>query len=82
MLRNLALMLKETLLPTTKTSLPVWSSDTGTGEAVQSSARPIPGRRLEPGRNLTDPAFRYISAANTDVKKTFARVRREMRKAA
>ena len=30
--------------------------------------------------SILDPAFRYTSSANTDIRKTFARVRREMRR--
>lgn len=30
-------------------------------------------------KSLLDPSFRYIPAARTDLKKTFARVRRELR---
>ena len=29
---------------------------------------------------LTDKAFRYVPAAATDIRKTFARIRREQRK--
>ena len=29
---------------------------------------------------ITDPTFRYFSSANTDLKRTFARVRREQRR--
>lgn len=32
-------------------------------------------------KRITDPDFRYVNAANTDIRKTFARVRAEMRKA-
>lgn len=31
-------------------------------------------------RSILDPKFRYYSSANTDVRRTFARVRREMRR--
>ena len=31
-------------------------------------------------KSILDPTFRYTSSANTDLRKTFARVRREMRK--
>lgn len=31
---------------------------------------------------LTDPAFKYVPACSTDIRKTFARVRREQREAA
>lgn len=31
-------------------------------------------------KRITDPTFRYVSAASTDIRKTFARVRREMQK--
>ena len=31
-------------------------------------------------KSILDPAFRYTSSANTDIRKTFARVRREMRR--
>jgi hypothetical protein len=30
-----------------------------------------------PNKRITDPAFKYIPAAQTDLKKTFARIRRE-----
>jgi hypothetical protein len=32
-------------------------------------------------KSLLDPKFKYRSAANTDVRKTFERVKREQRKA-
>lgn len=32
--------------------------------------------------NILDPKFRYISAKNTDLRKTFARIRREQKAAA
>lgn len=32
-------------------------------------------------KHIYDPAFRYTSSANTDVRKTFARIRREQEKA-
>ena len=31
-------------------------------------------------KSILDPAFRYTSSTNTDIRKTFARVRREMRR--
>ena len=31
-------------------------------------------------KSILDPGFRYTSSANTDIRKTFARVRREMRR--
>jgi len=31
-------------------------------------------------KSILDPTFRYTSSANTDIRKTFARVRREMRR--
>lgn len=31
-------------------------------------------------KSILDPTFRYTSSANTDLRKTFARVRREIRK--
>ncbi len=34
-----------------------------------------------PPKRITDPTFRYVNAANTDIAKTFARIRREMREA-
>ena len=33
-------------------------------------------------KSILDPSFRYTSSANTDIRKTFARVRREMRRQA
>jgi hypothetical protein len=33
-------------------------------------------------KSILDPNFRYTSSANTDIRKTFARVRREMRRQA
>ena len=32
-------------------------------------------------KSLLDPSFKYTSSANTDIRKTFARARREMRQA-
>ncbi|MCL4763745.1 MAG: hypothetical protein KJ018_18550 [Burkholderiales bacterium] len=32
-------------------------------------------------KSILDPAFRYTPAAATDLRKTFARIRREQRKA-
>ena len=31
-------------------------------------------------KSILDPTFRYVPSAHTDLRKTFARVRREMRK--
>lgn len=31
-------------------------------------------------KSILDPTFRYTASSNTDLRKTFARVRREMRK--
>jgi hypothetical protein len=31
-------------------------------------------------KSILDPAFRYTSSANTDLRKTFARIRRENKK--
>ena len=31
-------------------------------------------------KSILDPTFRYTSSANTDLRKTFARIRRENRK--
>lgn len=31
-------------------------------------------------KSLLDPTFRYTSSANTDLRKTFARIRRELAK--
>jgi len=31
-------------------------------------------------KSILDPTFHYTSSANTDVRKTFARIRRELRK--
>lgn len=33
-------------------------------------------------KSILDPTFRYTTSANTDLRKTFARVRRELRKEA
>lgn len=33
-------------------------------------------------KSILDPSFKYTSAAGTDLKKTFARIRRELQKAA
>ena len=39
-------------------------------------------KRTFPNLNIpiTDPRFKYIPAASTDIRKTFARVRKEMRR--
>jgi hypothetical protein len=31
-------------------------------------------------KSILDPSFRYTSSANTDIRKTFARIRRESRR--
>jgi len=31
-------------------------------------------------KSILDPSFRYTSSANTDIRRTFARIRREQRK--
>lgn len=31
-------------------------------------------------KKITDPDFKYVSAANTDIRKTFQRIRRELKK--
>lgn len=31
-------------------------------------------------KSILDPTFRYVPAANTDIRKTFAKVRREQNK--
>jgi len=33
-------------------------------------------------KSILDPSFRYVSSANTDLRKAFARIRREQRMAA
>ena len=33
-------------------------------------------------KSILDPSFRYVNSANTDIRKTFARVRREQRQPA
>ena len=33
-------------------------------------------------KRITDPDFRYVPAAKTDIRKTFARIRAEQKKAA
>lgn len=33
-------------------------------------------------KSILDPAFRYVPSTSTDLRKTFARVRREMQRAA
>jgi hypothetical protein len=30
-------------------------------------------------KSILDPSFRYVNSANTDLRKTFARIRREQR---
>lgn len=36
---------------------------------------------MTPTKRLTDPTFRYTSAAATDIRRTFAKARRAMREA-
>lgn len=33
---------------------------------------------MKPAIPLTNPAFKYVNSASTDLRKTFARVRKEM----
>lgn len=33
-------------------------------------------------KRITDPTFRYVNAANTDIRQTFKRIRAELAKAA
>jgi hypothetical protein len=33
---------------------------------------------MKPAKPITDPTFRYTNAASTDLRKTFARIRREL----
>lgn len=35
----------------------------------------IPGRRIDPSIPLSDPRFKYVNAASTDIRKTFERIR-------
>lgn len=35
---------------------------------------------MKPTKRITDPAFRYVSAAATDIAATFRRIRREQAK--
>jgi hypothetical protein len=37
----------------------------------------IPGRRTDPRVHLTDPTFKYVPAAATDIRATFERIRAE-----
>lgn len=39
------------------------------------------GSRIDPTIPITDPRFRYRDSANTDIRKTFARVRWERERA-
>ena len=36
---------------------------------------------MRPTKPITDPSFRYVDAANTDIRKTFQRVRAESARA-
>jgi hypothetical protein len=56
-----------------------------TGRAT-ANRRPVkPGhRRVQEGvrmKSILDPTFRYVPSVQTDVRKTFARIRRELRAA-
>ena len=43
--------------------------------------RPLPIQRIGVRmKSILDPTFRYTSSANTDLRKTFARIRRETRR--
>lgn len=35
---------------------------------------------MKPTKCITDPEFKYVPAAETDLRKTFARARRELKK--
>lgn len=37
---------------------------------------------MKPPKRLTDPDFHYVHSNNTDIRKTFARIRREMKQQA
>lgn len=39
-------------------------------------------KRPKPPRSILDPAFKYTTAAKTDIAKTFRRIRREQQEAA
>ncbi len=34
---------------------------------------------MKPQKPITDPSFRYVNSASTDISRTFARIRRELR---
>ena len=34
---------------------------------------------MTPTKRITDPTFRYVNAANTDLRRTFARIRAQLR---
>lgn len=42
----------------------------------------MPVKRTEPSIGISNPNFRYRRAVETDISKTFERLRRQMRKAA
>jgi hypothetical protein len=38
-------------------------------------------KRRKPTRSILDPSFNYVPSTQTDLRKTFSRIRREMAKA-
>jgi hypothetical protein len=56
-------------------------SGTASGRAFAATSRRA-GRMEVCMKSILDPQFRYTSSSNTDIRKTFARVRREMKRQA
>jgi hypothetical protein len=52
------------------------------GVARRSAAAATVSRMEVRMKSILDPTFRYTSSANTDLRKTFARIRRETRRQA
>lgn len=57
-------------------------SDCDHDRALLSRRRVRAAANMKPTRSILDPTFHYVSSAQTDLRKTFARIKREMRKEA
>ena len=52
----------------------------GPGDAIKSGTPRATRDKERPMKSILDPEFRYTPSVETDLRKTFARVRREQRR--